>query len=66
MKKYDVIRKRIAFSSIADILTAALVAFTLLTEGRVEGDENIKKYQKWIVNVDKIPQGEVLPVHSFE
>jgi hypothetical protein len=66
VKREDVIRSRIFASSISGTIALGLVTFALLTKSREDADLKIKRYEKWIISIEKIPSGDFLPVGSFD
>jgi len=65
-KREDVVNQRkFSFVAIA-LLSLALVAFLLLTKSKEDVNLKIKKYERWIVNIEKTPSGDFLPVSSFD
>lgn len=68
VEREGVAQKRITYSSLAGILILGALVFTLTTENTEEDEDlkTLKKYQKWIVNIENVPSGEIMPVDSFD
>jgi hypothetical protein len=64
VEREDVIWNRMISSSITGVLALGLIIFALLTKSR--DDSRIRRYEKWIANIEKIPSGDFLPVSSFD
>lgn len=56
----DVMLNRVTASLASSILALGLIVFALLTKNR--DTDLMKRYEKWIVNIERTPSGDFLPV----